>query len=267
MYEAVRELLFNVVKHAGATSARVAVTRLGADAVQVTVEDGGVGFDLASLESGELASSGFGLFSIRERLSYLGGRLTMESAPGRGARFTLVAPALEGPNAEERRGQRAAAKTEAPTGPSGSRAAAGAGRRIRVVLADDHPVLREGLVRLLREQPDIEVVGEAGDGETAVRLARQLRPDVVVVDVSMPRVDGVEATRRLKAEQPALRIVALSMHEDAETEQSMREAGAADYLVKSGPPERLVAAIRVSRGPEAEPTPIAGGAPTASRIS
>jgi DNA-binding NarL/FixJ family response regulator len=121
------------------------------------------------------------------------------------------------------------------------------GGRLRVLLADDHPVMREGLVRLLREQPDIEVVGEAGDGEAAVRLALELRPDVLVVDVSMPRVDGLEATRRLRAARQALRIVALSMHEDAEVERAMREAGADDYLVKSGPPERLVAAIRALR--------------------
>jgi signal transduction histidine kinase len=103
LYEAVRELLFNVVKHARASAARVAVSQLGADAIQVTVEDSGVGFDVANLESGELASSGFGLFSIRERLTYLGGGLTMESARGRGARFTLVAPALEAQRAERRR--------------------------------------------------------------------------------------------------------------------------------------------------------------------
>ena len=265
LYEAVRELLFNVVKHAESDSARVAASRLGTDAIQVTVEDSGVGFDVASVESGELTSSGFGLFSIRERLSYLGGRLTMESAQGRGARFTLVAPALEAPSAQERRGQRGAGTTAAAAELPSSGTATGAGSRIRVLLADDHPVLREGLVRLLREQPDIEVIGEAGDGEAAVRLAHQLQPDVLVVDVSMPRVDGLEATRQLSAEQPALRIIALSMHEDAATEHSMRAAGAADYLVKSGPPDRLVAAIRAVRGPAAKPTPGTGGTPKAER--
>jgi PAS domain S-box-containing protein len=265
LYEAVRELLFNVVKHAGSNRARVAVSRLGTDTIQVTVEDSGVGFDVWRLESGELASSGFGLFSIRERLSYLGGRLTVESAQGRGARFTLVAPALAAPGADEGRAERAAGSTAVPAALPSAGAAAGVGRRIRVLLADDHPVMREGLVRLLREQPDIEVVGEAGDGEVAVRLARQLQPDVLVVDVSMPRVDGLEAIRQLRAEQPALRIIALSMHEDVETEWAMREAGAVEYLVKSGRPERLVAAIRASRGPAAEPIPDTGRAPRAPR--
>jgi signal transduction histidine kinase len=248
LYEAVRELLFNVVKHAGSSNARLSVSRLDTGAIQVVVEDSGAGFDVGRLESGELGSSGFGLFSIRERLSYLGGRLTMESEVGRGARLTIVAPTLAGPSLEARHTLRPAGARALPSeGPAGG-ATSGTGGRLRVLLADDHPVMREGLVRLLREQPDIEVVGEAGDGEAAVRLAHQLRPDVLVVDVSMPRVDGLEATRRLSAALPALRIVALSMHEDAEVERAMREAGAADYLVKSGPPERLVAAIRAVRG-------------------
>jgi PAS domain S-box-containing protein len=256
LYEAVRELLFNVVKHAGSNSARVTASRLGADAVQVIVEDRGAGFDAGRLESGELGRGGFGLFSIRERLSYLGGRMIVESAVGRGARFTLVAPALPSPGAEERRALRArrpAAPGAAAPGSGG--AAAGEDRRIRVLLADDHAVLREGLVSLLGAQPDIEVVGEAADGEEATRLAHELRPDVLIVDVSMPRVSGLDATRALRADQPALCIIALSMHEDAETERAMREAGAAEYLIKSGPPERLVAAIRAFRGSVVEPAP------------
>jgi PAS domain S-box-containing protein len=267
LYDAVRELLFNVVKHAGSRSAVVVVTRPSADAVQVTVEDRGVGFDVGRLESGELGGSGFGLFSIRERLSYLGGRLTVESEVGHGAHFTLVAPALSAPTAEDPPAVRVAGSSAALTAVPRIGVEAGSDQRIRVLLADDHPVLREGLARLLREQPDIEVVGEAGDGEAAVRLAHEARPDVLVVDVSMPRVGGLDATRQLRGEQPALRIIALSMHEDAETERAMREAGAAEYLVKSGPPERLVAAIRASRRPAPEPTPTVGRAPTALRRS
>jgi PAS domain S-box-containing protein len=263
LYEAVRELLFNVVKHAGSSRARVSTSRLGMDEIRVVVEDSGAGFDVGRLEAGELGSSGFGLFSIRERLSYLGGRLTVESEVGRGARFTIVAPFLAAASAGARPAPRGAGSSAvASECPSGG-ALARTGGKLRVLLADDHPVLREGLVRLLREQPDIEVVGEAGDGEAAVRLARQLQPDVLVVDVSMPHVDGLEATRQLSAEQPALRIVALSMHEDDETERAMRDAGAAEYLVKSGPPERLVAAIRAFRGSKALPVPITGRGPKA----
>jgi YesN/AraC family two-component response regulator len=83
-----------------------------------------------------------------------------------------------------------------------------------VLFADDHKVMRQGLIRLISGQPDIEVAGEAANGKEAVELARQLRPDVILMDISMPVMDGIEATRRIKTEMPEVRIVGLSMFED-----------------------------------------------------
>jgi DNA-binding NarL/FixJ family response regulator len=115
---------------------------------------------------------------------------------------------------------------------------------IRVLLADDHPLLRRGVADLLEGEPDMEVVGEAADGEEAVAMALRSRPDVVLMDVTMPRLDGLGATRRIAAEMPGVRIIGLSMHEERDLAQAMRQAGATDYLTKNGSSEDLLAAIR-----------------------
>jgi len=104
--------------------------------------------------------------------------------------------------------------------------------------------VRQGLVALLQAEPDIEVVGEAADGMEAVALARELRPDVVIMDVNMPRLGGEEATRALLAERPELRVIALSLYDPADMAPSMRQAGAGAYLHKAGPADALLAAVR-----------------------
>jgi len=115
---------------------------------------------------------------------------------------------------------------------------------IRVLLADDHKIVREGLGSLLAEQQGIDVVGQAEDGLEALEMVRSLRPDVVIMDVSMPRLDGVEATRRLKAEFSWINVIGLSMHEESDMAQAMCNAGAVAYLNKGGPSEKLIEAIR-----------------------
>jgi DNA-binding NarL/FixJ family response regulator len=114
---------------------------------------------------------------------------------------------------------------------------------IRVVFADDHQVMRQGLIKLIAGQPNIEVVGEAANGEEAVELARQLRPDVIVMDVSMPKMDGIEATRRIKSELPEVRVIGLSMFKDEQLARTMRQAGAETFLSKTTSSTELLQVI------------------------
>ena len=115
---------------------------------------------------------------------------------------------------------------------------------IRVVLADDYPPVRVGLRELLDSTPDIEVVGEAEDGQVAVELAASLRPDLVVMDIHMPRLSGIAATRQITAAWPAVRVIGLSAAAEPPYARAMREAGALELLDKTVPGDRLVAAIR-----------------------
>src|SRR3974377_965953 len=105
-------------------------------------------------------------------------------------------------------------------------------KKVRVLLADDHTVVRDGLRLLINGQRDMRVIGEASDGEEALRKAGELSPDVVVMDLSMPKVNGLQATERLRAEHPAVKVVALTVHEDATYLLQLCKAGAAGYVLK-----------------------------------
>jgi len=115
---------------------------------------------------------------------------------------------------------------------------------ITIILADDHRILREGLRSLLAQQPDVTVVGEASDGASVIALARELHPDLVIMDVVMPGTDGIAATRQIRAECPATRVIALSMHSDRRFVSEMLRAGALGYLVKDSAFEELNQAVR-----------------------
>ena len=116
---------------------------------------------------------------------------------------------------------------------------------VDVLIADDHQMVREGLRSLLTEEPGIRVVGEAAEGRTTVRLARELAPDVIIMDVAMPDLNGIEATRQIVAELPGVKIIALSMHDDRRFVLNMLKAGAAGYMLKDSAFTDLAKAIRV----------------------
>jgi DNA-binding NarL/FixJ family response regulator len=124
---------------------------------------------------------------------------------------------------------------------------AAGGRRVRMVIADDHRMLRDGLRRSM-EDNDLDVVGEAANGEEAVRLAHELHPDIVLMDVTMPVLDGIEATRVIRSRLPATQVVILTMHGDSELMRRALQAGAAGYLVKDCSTEDVLAAVRLATG-------------------
>ena len=116
--------------------------------------------------------------------------------------------------------------------------------KLRIFLADDHETVREGLKMIVNAQIDMEVVGEAGDGHTAVSLARQLLPDIVVMDVSMPHLNGLKATEKLKQSCPQIRVLTLTRHMDDGYLQQLLRAGASGYVLKQSAPSELLHAIR-----------------------
>jgi PAS domain S-box-containing protein len=244
LFRAVQELLFNVAKHSGVKEADVSLGLHGGSQVQVVVHDAGKGFDLAAIRVGGGTTGGFGLFSLHERLEALGGSMTIESAPGKGSAFTLEVPMQRTEHsAAPRQTGVPAQRARTPRAKAACAETAAADRPpIRVLLVDDHLVVRQGLAMVLGGESDLEIVGEASDGRSAIDLARKLRPDVVTMDVGLPGMSGIDATRALHAELPEIAIIGLSMFDDQG--EAMREAGAVGYLPKTGASAKLLAAIR-----------------------
>jgi len=250
LFRAVQELLFNVVKHAGVKEAALTVERNSPDELLVTVADRGRGFDPAMLPQVDCqaGAAGYGLMTIRERLQLLGGSLSVDSAPGRGSRFVIRLPLLgaeagEIPSADFLAGDSSGSASPSNTVEEGARQLQKL--RLRVLLADDHETIRQGLEALLKEEADLEVVGQAANGTEAVRLAGELRPDVVVMDVSMPEMDGIEATGRIAGQWPDIAVIVHSMHDDRELAEAALGAGARAFCAKSGSASRLLDAIRL----------------------
>jgi PAS domain S-box-containing protein len=250
LFDAARELLFNVVKHARTDRASVELTGAGEERIALRITDQGSGFDAGSQQKATGQVRGFGLFNMRQRLEILGGRLEVTSQPGKGATVTLTVPRAA---VKTQRAEAVAAMAEttaAATGGDGHadrRKAGVPGRAIRVLVADDHQIVRQGLIGLLEAEPDIVVVGEAAHGLEAVERSRALHPDVIVMDVNMPKMNGIEATRHIARHSPRVSVIALSLYKQADMAQTLRDAGASAYLTKDGPSDKLIEAIRATR--------------------
>ncbi len=213
-----QEALNNVVKHAGVSEAELALA-FGAGEAVLRVRDAGRGFDPAA------AAGGFGLASMRQRVQSRGGSWELASRPG-GGRRSLCA-------CRSRRGGSTMGKSQ----------------RTRVLIVDDHAVVRQGLRTFLGMLPDIQVVGEAASGVEALAAHESSRPDVTLMDLVMPDMDGVEATRRIRAARPDAKIIVLTSFAEEDKIFPAIRAGAAGYLLKDVKPAELADTIRaVARG-------------------
>jgi DNA-binding NarL/FixJ family response regulator/signal transduction histidine kinase len=226
VYRIVREALMNTAHHARADNASVLAQVKGSTLV-VIVEDDGVGYDDGAVLSGPVETR-FGLLGMAERARLVGASLTFESSPGMGTTVYVELPIGDGG---------AAPKGEHDADTS-------VDRPIRVLIADDHAVVRAGLSALLDGQPDMLVVGEAEDGEVAVERVASLLPDVLLLDITMPNVGGLEALKRIHTLDVSTRVLILTMHDDAAYLRQYVQAGAMGYITKGAGGPELLTAIR-----------------------
>ena len=207
LYRLAQEALNNVAKHARANHVDV-VLEGSSEHVSLIIEDNGVGFDTSKAQ---IVGEGLGLIGMHERAGLVGANLQIESTPGQGTTVIVRAPAVT-----------PAIKT--PEMPS-----------LRILVADDHATVRHGLKLLIDSQPDMGVVGEAADGDGVLKQAAALKPDIIVMDISMPGMNGLVATRMLKRAQPHVAIVALTRHDDDRYLDELLRAGASGYVLKQSP--------------------------------
>ena len=238
LFESVRELLFNVVKYAQTDRVTLTLEIDADDQLCITVTDRGAGFEPARLDDRSKAGQvGWGLFRIRERLTLLGGRLDIDSAPGRGTRVRLVAPRDAAPDTAGGANELSLSQTGAALAVDDDPASPDA---LRILIVDDHPAVRRALREMLHQRPQFSVVGDASNGFEAIAYAHTLRPDVILMDVSMPHMDGVEATARISTELTGIRILGVSMLARSETADALEHAGAAGFFVKGTDTQRLI---------------------------
>jgi len=236
VFNSIQELLLNTVKHAGVTEASIVVSTPSQDLITIIVRDDGEGFSPTMIDQEGLGSGGFGLFTLKERVSWLGGSVDIKSRPGNGCMVTLNIPLkVDGDDSIKSTRKALSSKPLTDTQslkPSTSTYNVPVDGSIRVLLADDHSVLREGLIKILSEDPTISIVGEAENGESAIELAAKLKPEVILMDVMMPGIGGAEATRSIKHANPDIQVIALSMYEEHERGSEMKLAGASAFITK-----------------------------------
>lgn len=219
VFQSLRELLFNVLKHAGTDAATVEAFVSDQGHFHISVVDSGKGFDVKSVS---LTAKGYGLFSIQERLEGLGGTFTVRSSPGCGTRIELSIPIHNMVEVSDNSAETQGTNDAAPGSP----------RLCRMMIVDDHALIRQEVARLMTSMENVTVIGEACDGCEAVELARTLRPELILMDINIPGIDGIEATRQILNHSPDIKIIGISTNTDAAVHAGMIAAGALASLSK-----------------------------------
>ena len=246
VFQAVRELLFNVMKHAGVDRATVTLSLSDDDILRVAVADQGKGLSpdatQRSAEPGHL-----GLVSVRERFHAMGGHVDVESVSGQGTTVTLGLPLGGGTAAEwsmaKPQEEPSLASGSSTHSPSTIKHSPLSASPIRVLLVDDHALVRQGLKDILAADDRIRVVGVAGSGEEALLLASNLAPDVIITDINLPTMNGIETTKRFKQLHPQTAVIGLSCHTEEHMKQDLLAAGAETLLSKEDAADILCTTI------------------------
>jgi DNA-binding NarL/FixJ family response regulator/signal transduction histidine kinase len=229
LFRVAQEAFQNIYKHAAARHVMLGLA-FEAEAVVLTVEDDGIGFVPEARTPDE--HGGFGLLSMAARTRSLGGDFQVTSRPGHGAVVRATLPYVR-PIAVVLAGE----MQRTPTPPD---------RPIRVLIVDNHAIARQGIRRILDGQVDIQIVGEAEDGLAAVEQTAQLLPDVVLLDLQLPRLSGIEALPRLRAAHSGVEVVMLTMFDQDEQVFASLKAGARGYVLKDAAPASILAAVRAA---------------------
>jgi DNA-binding NarL/FixJ family response regulator/signal transduction histidine kinase len=253
LFRVAQEAFQNIYKHAAARHVTLGLA-FEEEAVVLSVEDDGVGFVPEAVAQAPSDAGGFGLLSMAARARSLGGDLQVISQPGHGTTVRATIPYLR-PGIATAAVVSAVVRGERPTPPPSpspvppSQVAPTPLMPIRVLVVDDHLIVRQGIRAILEGQPDMQVVGEAEDGLDAVEQTSRLRPDVVLLDVQLPPLSGIEALPRLRAAHPEVEVVMLTMFDQDEQVFASLKAGARGYVLKDAAAATIVEAVRAaSRG-------------------
>jgi signal transduction histidine kinase/ActR/RegA family two-component response regulator len=242
LFRIIQESLTNVHRYAGSPTAFIHVLRVDAE-VKLQIGDHGKGIraDILKSSRNSVAPLGVGIQGMKERMRQLSGRLEVTSRPNQGTLVTATLPIRE---------QRAEAGTS--DGRPGQRSfqsngdlLADSGPRSRILIADDHEVLRRGIRTMLESEKNWEVCGEACDGQEVVEKAIALSPDLIILDINMPVLNGVAAVRKILGERPKTRILVFSVHESNQTIREILSSGAHGYLSKTKAGEELVQVVKL----------------------
>jgi len=245
LFRIVQESLTNVHRYSGSSTAEILV-RYSSKQVKVEIKDSGKGVGAAAGKSqpGTVASLGVGIQGMRERMRQLSGRLEITSKPNEGTVVTAILPASA--LQIDAGDSTSTGKEKLQSGPLEEAeifAAASAADK-RILIADDHEVLRRGVRLMLQSEPGWKVCGEAIDGKDAVAKAIELNPDLVILDINMPSLNGLAAVRQIVRSRPNTKILVFSVHESDQTVREVLAAGAQGYLSKSKGGQDLVQVVR-----------------------